>query len=142
LTEKGERLPSSHVQDYPNRNITKARTAPGNPRRSRHNPEVQIMDVTSNSTLDPIPDRLLVEPKQLGDVGDGEEFFFHEIGLGGRVVAGLVPSDPAQWRHGAVMLSFVGAVSPGSNQNIAVPATLRWSRHASDDLTEPWVAGA
>jgi hypothetical protein len=62
-------------------------------------------------SLDPIPDRLLVEPKQLGDVGDGEEFFFHEIGLGGRVVAGLVPSDPVPWRHGAVMLSFVGAVS-------------------------------
>jgi hypothetical protein len=73
LTEKGERLPSSHVQDYPNRNITKARTAPGNPRRSRHNPEVQIMDVTSNSTLDPVSYGLLVDLESLGDLGDRQE---------------------------------------------------------------------
>ena len=38
----------------------------------RHNPEVQIMDLTRNSALDPIPDGLFVDPQDPGDVRNSQ----------------------------------------------------------------------
>ena len=45
---------------------------PGRSVSGSHNPAVQIMDLTSNSTLDPIPNRLLIDLKPFSDFCNGQ----------------------------------------------------------------------